>query len=355
MNAAESNLGERAHSKSSAICILGMHRSGTSTVSRSINLLGIYLGADAKLVPANANNPEGFWELREINNLEARLLTRFNRNWDTATPLPERWLESEAVRPFKDELVKLISANFNDQPVWAWKDPRTCLLLPLWREVLGKSKTKLSCVFVVRNPVDVASSLLRRDKIPFNKALAIWFNHNITALKDAAGLPIVFLNYDRLLENWDPELRRCAAALNLDWPTDEAQHRASMNAFIKPGLRHNQSSLDQLQQVPHPVRELYDILLAASIQPSIYDSRFAATIDRLSKDFRAYATLFPNDDDTPCRGLMMTWRLPNGSGVQSQRFDPKNSPPNFVHRLLGYKLCCSLCKRLAKICRWLLP
>jgi len=355
MNASESNSGEHAHSKSTAICILGMHRSGTSTVSRSINLLGIYQGSDAKMVPANPNNPEGFWEHREINNLEARLLMQFNRNWDTATPLPERWLEAKAVQPFKDDLAKLISANFDGHPVWGWKDPRTCLLLPLWREVLEKSETKLACVFVVRSPVDVAGSLMRRDNIPFNRALAIWFNHNIAALKDAAGLPIVFLNYDRLLENWEPELRRCAATLNLAWPTDEAQHRASMNAFLKPGLRHNRSSPDQLQQVPEPVRELYEMLLAASIQPSVYDSRFAATVDRLSKDFRAYATLLPNEDDTPRRGLRMTWRLPNGSGVQSQRFDPKDSPPHFVHRLLGYRLCYSLCKRLAKTCRWLLP
>jgi hypothetical protein len=332
-----------------------MHRSGTSSVTRSINLLGIYLGGDEKMMPANANNSEGFWEHREINDLQSRLLVRLNRNWDTATPMPQQWLESQVVHPFKDELAKLIAANFNGHPVWAWKDPRTCLLLPLWREALEKSETKLSCVFVVRSPVDVASSLMRRDGISFNKALGIWFNHNLTALKDAAGLPIVFLNYDRLLENWDRELRRCAAALNLDWPKDEARHRASMNAFIKPSLRHNQSARDQLQPVPEPVRELYDILFAASTQAPAPDSRFNETIDRLAKDFHAYASLIPNDDDTPRRGLVMTWRRPEGSGFQSQRFDSKDAPPNFIHRLLGNKLCCSLCKRLAKICRWLLP
>ena len=142
---------------------------------------------------------------------------------------------------------------------------------------------------------------MRRDAIPFDKAVGIWFHNNLIALKDAAGLPMFFSSYDRLLAAWEPELRRCAAALEIDWPKDEARHRETMNAFIKPGLRHNQSSLDRLQQLPPPVRELYQILLDACHQPSLYDNRFDETINRLSRDFHAYASFFPAVSEPPTR------------------------------------------------------
>ncbi len=48
--------------KPRAICILGMHRSGTSTVTRAVNLLGAYLGQNADLMPPTLDNPEGYWK-----------------------------------------------------------------------------------------------------------------------------------------------------------------------------------------------------------------------------------------------------------------------------------------------------
>ena len=135
-----------------------MHRSGTSTVARAINLLGVPLGDEAKMMPASADNTEGYWEHLEIYDLQNRLMARLERGWDTAGPLPVGWLQSEIVQPFKVELARIVAANFGGLPLWAWKEPQTCLLLPLWREVLEKADTKLSCLFVVRSPVDVAGS-----------------------------------------------------------------------------------------------------------------------------------------------------------------------------------------------------
>ena len=273
-----------------------MHRSGTSTVTRAINLLGVQLGEPAKMMPPTPDNAEGYWEHLEFYDLQVRLLAKLGRSWDIAEPWPAGWLEAEAIQPFKAELAQLIAANFANQPLWGWKEPRTCLLLPLWREVLEKSGTKLSCLFVVRNPVDVAGSLFRRDGVPFHKALGIWFHYNIVALRDAAGLPTVFLSYERLLAAWEPELRRCAAALKLDWPKDELQHRVAMADFIKPGLRHHESAPEQVLELPQPVQELYHALMEASQQPGSTPSHgFAETVNRLARDFHGYASFFPRD------------------------------------------------------------
>jgi len=283
--------------KSKSICILGMHRSGTSAIARAMNLLGAYLGEDEDLMPPTRANPEGYWERLDICNLHGRLLAHLKRTWDTAAPLPDRWHLSDEIRPFREELKWLVAANLAHHPLWAWKDPRTCILLPLWREVLAELGVELSCVFVVRSPLDVANSLRTRDRIPLDKAFGMWFNHNIVALRDAAEVPTVFLSYDRLLESWEPELRRCAAALGLDWPADERRIKEMMNAFIRPNLRHSRTNPEKLQGAPQPVRELYGILIEVIDHPSAPDGHFRDTVGRLSRNFDAYASFFESDLD----------------------------------------------------------
>jgi hypothetical protein len=294
--------------KSTAICILGMHRSGTSSITRAINLLGVYLGEDVKLGSPGPDNLKGFWEHLEIRDVQTRLLARLNRKWDTVVPLPDGWLQSEAVRPFKDELSSLVAANFSTHPLWGWKEPQSCLLVPLWRDILKPMQTNLSCVFVVRNPADVAGSLIARNSLPFNVALGIWFHYNIVALKDAAGLPIVFLSYEQLLAAWEPELRRCATVLGLKWPDDEARLRKTMNAFIDPTLQHNQSPRNRLQELPAPVQELYQTLCIACGRTGPRHDDLDETVSRLSEEFRAYASFFETRPQVPRPGgLNRTW------------------------------------------------
>jgi len=285
---------------STAICILGMHRSGTSAITRAVNLLGVYLGERGDLGEAGPDNPEGFWERRDIIDLQARLLVRLHRTWDSAAPLPEQWHTSDKVLPFKEELKRLVAANFASHSIWAWKDPRTCLLLPLWKEALAG--TNLRCLFVVRSPLDVANSLNKRDPIALGKAFGVWFNHYLTALKDAAGLSSAFLSYDNFLASWEPELRRCAASLGIGWPQDERRLRDEMSSFIRPNLRHSHSTLDGLRGVPHPVRELYELLLEVSAQPAVPEARLRETVDRLFRDFYGYASFFQGGLDSPALG-----------------------------------------------------
>jgi hypothetical protein len=292
-----------------AICVLGMHRSGTSSITRAINLLGAYLGEEEKFRNTSVDNAKGHWEHPDIYAIQMRLLTQLNRPWDTVMPLPEDWCQSDAVRPFKAELTRFVTTAFGGRSLWAWKDPRTCLLLPLWREILQELDTNLLCVFVVRNPLDVASSLAGRNSLGLNHGLGAWFHHNITALTDAAGLPTVFLSYERFLEAWEPELRRCVAGLGLNWPQDEAQLRANLESFIDPKLRHNQAPPDQLQGLPPPVQELYQVLSDACLSSTGRDEHFEETVNRLAGEFHAYAALFETAASPPkSGGFSRTWQ-----------------------------------------------
>ncbi len=278
-----------------AICILGMHRSGTSSITRAINLLGADLGEETKISGTGPDNPLGFWEHQDIVDFHIRLLDHFKRTWDTVAPLPDHWHQSESVKPFKAELARLVKDQFAGHVHWVWKDPRTCLFMPLWREVLGDLGIKLVCVFMMRNPLDVAKSLNQRESIAPDRALGIWFNYDVMALQDTTGLPMVVVNYDTFIASWEPELHRCAPIIGLDWPANEQALKLAMNEFIRPDLRHNRSTATDLQGAPAPVRELYQMLIAASTWIHGRDEKFDESVHRLAAEFRASSFLAAGD------------------------------------------------------------
>ena len=282
--------------KSKAICILGMHRSGTSAIARSINFLGAYLGENSDFLTPFSDNPEGYWERDDIVSLNDRILYHLKKTWDTTLPLPDRWHVSDKIKPFKEEIITLIKKTFSDHQLWAFKDPRISILFPLWRDVLNELGIEFSTIFVIRNPLDVAKSLKIRDGFSYDKSFGIWFHYNIAALISVFDLPHVFIHYDRVIDNWELELRKCASSLIISWPDDISQFRGKMNKFVRPELRHSLSGIGALKRAnaPKTVIDLFDLLIRVS-RSSISDKEFNIKIRRLSSDFLSYTVFFQYD------------------------------------------------------------
>ena len=89
------------------ISIAGMHRSGTSMVSRLLNLCGLYLGPESQLWPPGPDNPEGYWENMHFVEINDRLLAHLDAGWDLAPAVCGGWelrselasLRKESVNP----------------------------------------------------------------------------------------------------------------------------------------------------------------------------------------------------------------------------------------------------------------
>ena len=149
------------------VILLGMHRSGTAMFARLLDELGLFQGSELQ------EDHESVWFL-DINDL---LLKRVNATWDHPGPIIQFLenrdsfeltvrcladdLSSNRTRPFlglKWSSPGKILLNY-DRP-WGWKDPRTLFTLPLWLELFPEAKL----VYIVRNGVDVASSLRVREQ-----------------------------------------------------------------------------------------------------------------------------------------------------------------------------------------------
>jgi hypothetical protein len=245
---------------SRAVCVLGMHRSGTSAIARSVNLLGAHIGEEHRMMPPAEENPEGFWEHAEIVEIHDRILAFFESSWDTTVPLPDGWWKEAAIQPYKERLKEIVYNEFAFSPLWTWKDPRTSILLPLWKELLGEMGIELIYLIAIRNPLDVVASLTKRNGFGREKSLGIWTLYTISALYETEGQQRSIMQYDDFLADWEGSLRQVAADLDIPWPEDEEGLRRAMGTFLKPSLRHSQSRLEELAEdeaIPETVVDVY--------------------------------------------------------------------------------------------------
>lgn len=172
------------------LIVLGMHRSGTSAVTRLLNLMGAYVGPDEATTAPNEENPKGFWERRDLRAICDGLLTAADRTWWAVSGFDLSEVDDDEsathLEAFSETLTEL-----NEHQPWVVKEPRMCLLLPLLRPMLSRPVA----VVVHRDPIEIARSLEARNQFPVAAGVALWEHYVRSALAAAHGMPLVFVRH----------------------------------------------------------------------------------------------------------------------------------------------------------------
>ena len=178
------------------LIVVGMHRSGTSVLARLLNLMGAYFAPEGLGTGANQENPKGFWERRDVRALNDFVLHGSGCDWDRVSNFDASAIPASLLAEFDKRAAQIVLSMDASRP-WFMKEPRLCLLLPLWRRVLEAPV----CIHILRNPVEVASSLRTRNKIPIEAGLALWETYNRRAVNGMEGLPRVVMHHRSLMQD----------------------------------------------------------------------------------------------------------------------------------------------------------
>ncbi|MCA9752976.1 MAG: glycosyltransferase [Gemmatimonadetes bacterium] len=242
---------------STAILVLGMHRSGTSALTRVLHLLGADLGSN--LMPPSPANPKGYWEHADIVSLHDDALAQLGRTWDDPRPIDAERLRGPDLAPVRRQLRDLLEREFGDTALWAVKDPRLCRLLPLWAPVLEELGVTPRFLLAHRDSREVAASLARREHMDSGFAHLLWLEHVLVAERATRGSVRSSLWYGDLLGDWRDVMGRVASELRIAWPNPLESVATEVDTFLDPSMRHHRSSEDPL---PAWNREVTDALLA---------------------------------------------------------------------------------------------
>lgn len=224
------------------LLVLGMHRGGTSTAARLLNMMGAhFVSSSDAIMAANENNEKGYWERRDVWELHEKFLRRQQAGWHVLSHFDVNALQAELAEQESEltqELKTLIYGLDAHRP-WFIKDPRLNLLLPLWREHLEVPV----CVFVHRNPMQIAQSLKKRNGFPIQLGLALWERYALDSLRYSQGLPRIAVSYHELMSEPVASTQRFYEALTahevqgLRLPSER-----EILAFIDLNLQHQQGS-----------------------------------------------------------------------------------------------------------------
>jgi O-antigen biosynthesis protein len=224
---------------STAIIVLGMHRSGTSAIAGMLHHLGVALGS--RLMPASTENLRGYWEHVDIVTLHDAVLAALGRRWSDVRALPAGWETGAPAQEARRLLRRILTRDFAGLAVWGVKDPRMCRMLPLWLPLFQEMNVSPRIIFSLRHPDEVAASLQKRDAISGGRARLLWLRHVLEAERASRGLRRAIVHYEDLIRHetaWAATANRITHELEMNWPVSFSEAGNLITEFLSPELRH---------------------------------------------------------------------------------------------------------------------
>lgn len=213
------------------VCVLGMHRSGTSLIAGALHRLGVNLGPPQRLLAAHESNETGHWEHRKLVKVSDKVLHRLGGSWDRPPDFGARWHEKPGIVELEERARAAIERDFATAEVWGWKDPRTCVTLPFWRRVVPEPRY----VVCLRDPAEVSASLTKRDGLAPARGIYLWLRYTVESLGRTHDRERELFIYEDFLREWQRDTPRLARLARVSG-------KADLDDFIDPDLRHQSAS-----------------------------------------------------------------------------------------------------------------
>ena len=221
--------------------ILGMHRSGTSALSGTLNRIGIRAGENLMYAEGHETNSKGFYENMNVYSHNEKILKESNSAWHDHLFDIEK-LDEETLQLYVNEAKHIIKTEYLSYTNFIIKDPRICLLFPIWERACLDLNIEIKTIIPYRNPDEVAQSLSRRDQFSKEKCLVMWLRHVYQAEIYSRNYPRLFLEFDDLLTNTDDYLQKVEefTAISIT-----SQQREEIAEFLDKDIKHINLSFEK--------------------------------------------------------------------------------------------------------------
>jgi len=274
-----------------ALVITGMHRSGTSALTRILNLHGVDL--PSVLIGSNEGNPTGHWESLAISALNDQILTSGGGAWDDWGKFNPDWKSSLKADEFREKARELISTEYGDSNLIIMKDPRICRLADFWQGVLEDNGFSTKFISPIRNPAEVSASLNSRDHMDEGYALLLWLGYVLDAEELTRGSVRVFTSFEQMQKNWGGLIQRIEDSISLNLPRKSNKVTCEVNEFLTSDLLHHNVSSEVILDNPRVsswLKDVYRVMLKWSHGDE--DQSDYKILDKIREDFYVSSSLF---------------------------------------------------------------
>ncbi len=270
--------------KRTCILILGMHRSGTSAITRVLSYMGAALPQN--ILGANEGNKTGHWEPKRLIAIHDELLSELDSSWDDWLSINLNKLPQERRRYYKNQIQTIIQEEYGRASLFVLKDPRVCKILSFYSELLKEINVEIKIVAQFRNPLNVMDSLQTRDGMLSSDAALLWLQYVLCSEKSSRNFERVFVKYDDIVKNWRTCHQAITRQLNVKWLYQFDEIKDQIDQFISPKLSHHSHTDEEVLFDPllrQWVGEAYDALLILQKNPSSKNAQ--KRLDDITEEF----------------------------------------------------------------------
>ena len=181
-------------------------------------------------MPAHpADNPGGYFESREVVQINNRYLHSLGQTWASPQPLPSRSFGGAEAGRSRDEIRAFLDAHRPMPAGVLVKDPRLCRLLPLWEDMLAARFDPLVVVRVVRRADAVFRSLARRAERSDTARAAVtcpaqadllWLHYNLELDRHIQSQQSFTVAYEDLMQSRSRPVNELLAGLSRSLDTN---------------------------------------------------------------------------------------------------------------------------------------
>jgi len=232
------------------LIIMGMHRSGTSCLTGSLQKCGVQLGEVIERAP---HNLKGNRENKDVMALNDSVVSFSGGSWDKP-PVRIKWSKTHEAE--KDRIIESLKSHQNN--IYGFKDPRAIFTLPFWED--GVDNIKLVASF--RHPLLVAKSLNARNKMPLSEGLKLWkaYNVKLYSYLQKDGFPLISFDIEK--HEYISAIQRISIYLGLPKTANND------DSFFDHTLKH-QKLAELRDELPSDIRKLYNDLTQMYINQMI--------------------------------------------------------------------------------------
>jgi len=266
------------------LLVLGMHRSGTSALTRVLNIAGAAL--PATLMGATTYNMTGHWESDVLFQYHETMLAEMGSVWDDWQVLNIDALPVKRRKEIAGEIQNIIEVEYGQAPLFVVKDPRICRFAPLFITALSEADIDVRIALTFRNPLEVCESLEKRDGMSRADAALLWLRHVLDAESATRNLKRTFVSYNHLLGDWKAVYEKTSDQLELAdmYSIDAMEPR--VGEFLSTGHRHYTRKREDVLRDPvlrDWVGAAYDALLVLARNPG--SKKAMDRLDVISREF----------------------------------------------------------------------
>jgi hypothetical protein len=239
------------HRKRAAILVLGVHRSGTSLLTRLVSLLGAKL--PERLLGPGHGNPLGHWEPAQLMQINEEILGEIDRIWYDPRPIHPSWFRSKAAYRFHERIQAAIVSEYGDAQLILIKEPRICRLAPLYLDVLDALGIEPLVVLPIRHPAEVICSIRERDGLDPATIELLWLRSLLEAEEASRSCVRVWTGFEDLLGDWEATARSIANRFEIVWPNELEKVANEAADILRARHRHYRATDDA---IPAPIGPL---------------------------------------------------------------------------------------------------